>query len=59
MRDTAEIEEIEEFLRQHSIEAVKENLLEPSITEIEEVIRDLKEEEEYRKEIQKHFLKEE
>jgi len=59
MRDTAEIEEIEEFLRQHSIEAVKENLLEPSITEIEEVIKNLKEEEEFQRSIRKHFLKEE
>ena len=54
-----EITEIEEFLKEYNVKAVKENLLEPSITEIEEVIRDLKEEEEYRKEIQKHFLKEE
>jgi len=57
MRYTAEIEEIEEFLRQHSIEAVKENLLEPSITEIEEVIKELKEEEKYRKEFREMFLK--
>jgi len=54
-----EITEIEEFLKEYNVKAVKENLLEPSITEIEEVIKNLKEEEEFQRSIRKHFLKEE
>ena len=53
-----EITEIEEFLKEYNVKAVKENLLEPSITEIEEVIKNLKEEEEFQRSIRKHFLKE-
>jgi len=56
---SGEITEIEEFLKEYNVKAVKENLLEPSITEIEEVIKNLKEEEEFQRSIRKHFLKEE